>query len=54
MGLENAGYKFPSEVQYRIISKIMASPNLDLICQAKSGMGKTATYIISILQDLTP
>lgn len=26
----------------------------DILCQAKSGMGKTAVFVISILQNLEP
>lgn len=26
----------------------------DVLCQAKSGMGKTAVFVISILQNLEP
>lgn len=27
---------------------------MDLICQAKSGMGKTAVFVLSLLQQLEP
>ena len=27
---------------------------MDVICQAKSGMGKTAVFVISVLQQLEP
>jgi ATP-dependent RNA helicase UAP56/SUB2 len=27
---------------------------MDVICQAKSGMGKTAVFVLSVLQQLVP
>ena len=27
---------------------------MDVICQAKSGMGKTAVFVLSVLQQLEP
>jgi ATP-dependent RNA helicase UAP56/SUB2 len=32
----------------------MALQGQDILCQAKSGMGKTAVFVISILNQITP
>ncbi|OQV16527.1 Spliceosome RNA helicase Ddx39b [Hypsibius exemplaris] len=44
------GFTNPSEVQFQCIPKAMMG--LDILCQAKSGMGKTAVYVITSLQEL--
>jgi ATP-dependent RNA helicase UAP56/SUB2 len=41
-------FEYPSEVQRLGIVEILQGKNL--ICQAKSGTGKTAVFVISILQ----
>lgn len=40
----------PSEVQHQCIPPAILGT--DLICQAKSGMGKTAVFVVSVLQQL--
>ena len=49
-GLVNRGYYNPSEIQYHAVPYIMKNRNKDIICQAKSGMGKTALFLISVLE----
>lgn len=46
----DAGFEHPSEVQQQCIPQ--ANLGLDILCQAKSGMGKTAVYVISSLQNM--
>jgi len=54
--LQNAirtyGFEHPSEVQHQCIPQ--ALNGRDIICQAKSGMGKTAIFVLSMLQMLKP
>lgn len=40
----------PSEVQHECIPQAILGT--DVICQAKSGMGKTAVFVLSVLQQL--
>lgn len=47
-GIYNYGYERPSEIQSKGIAPIISGR--DVIGQAQSGMGKTATYSISTLQ----
>lgn len=47
-GIYNYGFENPSEIQKRAIAPIVAGG--DVIAQAQSGTGKTATFSISILQ----
>ncbi len=47
-GIYNYGYERPSEIQSKGIGPIISGR--DVIGQAQSGMGKTATYSISTLQ----
>lgn len=47
----DCGFEHPSEVQQECIPQAMLGG--DVICQAKSGMGKTAVFVISTLQQLT-
>ncbi len=47
-GIYNYGYERPSEIQARAIKPI--TEGRDVIGQAQSGMGKTATYSIGTLQ----
>eukprot|EP01071_Lankesteria_metandrocarpae_P012607 Lankesteria_metandrocarpae@DN6083_c0_g1_i1.p1 len=48
----DAGFEHPSEVQHETIPH--AITGVDVLCQAKSGMGKTAVFVLSILQQLSP
>mmetsp|Transcript_64058 Transcript_64058/g.89009 ORF Transcript_64058/g.89009 Transcript_64058/m.89009 type:complete len:432 (-) Transcript_64058:95-1390(-) len=50
--ISNCGFEHPSEVQNECIpTAIMGT---DALCQAKSGMGKTAVFVISVLQQIYP
>jgi len=46
--ISEAGFEHPSEVQINCIPR--AIEGKDLLCQAKSGMGKTAVFVLSLLQ----
>ena len=46
------GYEQPSVIQQRAIVPFLTGQ--DLIAQAQSGTGKTATFTISVLQRLDP
>merc|ERR1712093_604718 len=46
----DCGFEHPSEVQHECIPQAILG--MDVICQAKSGMGKTAVFVISALQQL--
>lgn len=46
----DCGFEHPSEVQHECIPQAMIGS--DVLCQAKSGMGKTAVFVISVLQQL--
>merc|ERR1719183_895400 len=48
----DCGFEHPSQVQHECIPQ--AIQQTDVICQAKSGMGKTAVFVISTLQQLEP
>ncbi|UKK01296.1 DEAD-box family helicase [Theileria orientalis] len=48
--ISDAGFEHPSEVQHETIPH--AITGVDILCQAKSGMGKTAVFVLSILQQL--
>jgi ATP-dependent RNA helicase UAP56/SUB2 len=48
----DCGFEHPSEVQHECIPQAIL--HMDLICQAKSGMGKTAVFVIAVLQQLDP
>merc|ERR1719192_2719717 len=50
--IRDAGFEHPSEVQPRAIPAAMTGQ--DLICQAKSGMGKTAVFVLATLQQIEP
>ncbi|KAL3134961.1 DEAD-box ATP-dependent RNA helicase 15 [Trebouxia sp. C0009 RCD-2024] len=43
-------FEHPSEVQHQCIPS--ATMGSDVLCQAKSGMGKTAVFVLSILQQI--
>jgi len=44
------GFEHPSEVQHECIPQAVLS--MDILCQAKSGMGKTAVFVLATLQQL--
>jgi len=46
----DCGFEHPSEVQHECIPQAILS--MDVICQAKSGMGKTAVFVLATLQQL--
>jgi ATP-dependent RNA helicase UAP56/SUB2 len=48
--ITDCGYEHPSEVQHECIPQAVLS--MDIICQAKSGMGKTAVFVLTTLQQL--
>merc|ERR1711865_1039667 len=43
----DCGFEHPSEVQHECIPQAILG--MDVICQAKSGMGKTAVFVLSSL-----
>lgn len=49
-GIRECGFEHPSEVQTNAIPAALQGQ--DILCQAKSGMGKTAVFVISILNQL--
>jgi hypothetical protein len=48
----DCGFEHPSEVQHECIPDALLGQ--DIICQAKSGMGKTAVFVLTTLHLLTP
>jgi ATP-dependent RNA helicase UAP56/SUB2 len=48
--ISEAGFEHPSEVQVNTIPRALEGK--DIICQAKSGMGKTAVFVLATLQSL--
>ncbi|KAJ9515342.1 hypothetical protein QJQ45_006600 [Haematococcus lacustris] len=50
--ITDCGFEHPSEVQHECIPHAILG--MDVLCQAKSGMGKTAVFVLSILQQLDP
>jgi len=48
----DCGFEHPSEVQHECIPHAILG--MDLICQAKSGMGKTAVFVLATLHQLEP
>eukprot|EP00996_Jenningsia_fusiforme_P000427 NODE_1371_length_1563_cov_62.758917_g1233_i0.p1 GENE.NODE_1371_length_1563_cov_62.758917_g1233_i0~~NODE_1371_length_1563_cov_62.758917_g1233_i0.p1 ORF type:complete len:425 (+),score=111.80 NODE_1371_length_1563_cov_62.758917_g1233_i0:86-1360(+) len=48
--VQDCGFEHPSEVQHQCIPPAILGQ--DILCQAKSGMGKTAVFVLSILQQL--
>jgi len=50
--LGDAGFEHPSEVQNEAIPKALLGQ--DMIVQAKSGMGKTAVFVLASLNQITP
>jgi len=50
--LVDHGFEHPSEVQHECIPQAVLG--MDIICQAKSGMGKTAVFVLATLHQLQP
>jgi len=48
--ITDCGFEHPSEVQHECIPAALTGA--DIICQAKSGMGKTAVFVLTTLQQL--
>merc|ERR1712070_1094881 len=48
----DCGFEHPSEVQHECIPQAILG--MDVICQAKSGMGKTAVFVLASLHQLEP
>eukprot|EP00741_Cyanophora_paradoxa_P008825 tig00001376_g8542.t1 len=48
--IQDCGFEHPSEVQHECIPQAILG--MDVICQAKSGMGKTAVFVLATLQQL--
>jgi ATP-dependent RNA helicase UAP56/SUB2 len=46
----DCGFEHPSEVQHECIPQAILG--MDVLCQAKSGMGKTAVFVLALLQQL--
>jgi ATP-dependent RNA helicase UAP56/SUB2 len=46
----DCGFEHPSEVQHECIPQAVLG--MDILCQAKSGMGKTAVFVLATLQQL--
>jgi len=46
----DCGFEHPSEVQHECIPQAIVG--VDIVCQAKSGMGKTAVFVLATLQQL--
>ena len=40
--------------QFSIVCSVQAVLGMDVLCQAKSGMGKTAVFVLATLQQLEP
>ena len=49
-GIYSYGFETPSTIQQTGITQIMTKK--DIICQSQSGTGKTATFLIGILQNI--
>lgn len=48
--ITDCGFEHPSEVQQSCLPKAIIG--VDILCQAKAGMGKTAVFVLSILNKL--
>jgi ATP-dependent RNA helicase UAP56/SUB2 len=48
----DCGFEHPSEVQHEAIPQALLG--MDVLCQAKSGMGKTAVFVLTTLNQLVP
>ncbi|GAQ84878.1 DEAD/DEAH box RNA helicase family protein [Klebsormidium nitens] len=50
--ITDCGFEHPSEVQHECIPQAILG--MDVLCQAKSGMGKTAVFVLATLQQIEP
>lgn len=50
--ISDLGFEHPSEVQQECIPQAVLG--MDVLCQAKSGHGKTAVFVLATLQQLDP
>merc|ERR1711997_953596 len=50
--IQDCGFEHPSEVQNECIPQAVLG--MDVLCQAKSGMGKTAVFVLATLQQMEP
>ena len=50
--ISDCGFEHPSEIQHECIPQALLG--LDILAQAKSGMGKTAVFVLATLQQLEP
>ncbi|KAK5077275.1 Suppressor of the cold-sensitive snRNP biogenesis mutant brr1-1 [Lithohypha guttulata] len=50
--ITDCGFEHPSEVQQTCIPQALL--NTDILCQAKSGLGKTAVFVLTTLHALEP
>jgi len=50
--ISDLGFEHPSAVQQECIPQSIL--NMDVLCQAKSGMGKTAVFVLASLQQIDP
>lgn len=50
--IADLGFEHPSEVQQECIPQSILGQ--DVVCQAKSGMGKTAVFVLATLQQIEP
>merc|ERR1712150_330457 len=48
----DCGFEHPLEVQHECIPQAVLG--MDVLCQAKSGMGKTAVFVLATLQQIEP
>eukprot|EP00657_Telonema_sp_P-1_P012430 TRINITY_DN89_c0_g1_i1.p1 TRINITY_DN89_c0_g1~~TRINITY_DN89_c0_g1_i1.p1 ORF type:complete len:102 (+),score=66.98 TRINITY_DN89_c0_g1_i1:89-394(+) len=49
--IQDCGFEHPSEVQSECIPQAILG--MDVLCQAKSGMGKTAVFVLTTLQPVS-
>ncbi|KAF2666444.1 DEAD/DEAH box helicase [Microthyrium microscopicum] len=50
--ITDCGFEHPSEVQQKVIPQAILGT--DVVCQAKSGLGKTAVFVLASLQQIEP
>jgi len=50
--IQDCGFEHPSEVQHECIPQAILG--MDVLCQAKSGMGKTAVFALATLHQIEP
>lgn len=48
----DCGFEHPSQVQFECVPQAILG--MDIVCQAKSGMGKTAVFVLATLHQLDP